>query len=106
MSKTYAIADLHGRLDLLEMAMAQIASHAELPATLVTLGDYVDREWPGQPEGYRAADGRLGPRRLAADLPQRQPRGHHVADLPPKSAGLRLVARQWWRRDADLLRAK
>ena len=25
---------------------------------------------------------------------------------PPKSAGLRLVARQWWRRDADLLRAK
>ena len=43
MSKTYAIADLHGRLDLLEMALAQIANHAELPATLVTLGDYVDR---------------------------------------------------------------
>ena len=39
----YAIADLHGRLDLLEMALAQIANHAELPATLVTLGDYVDR---------------------------------------------------------------
>ena len=34
MSKTYAIADLHGRLDLLEMALTQIASHAELPATL------------------------------------------------------------------------
>ena len=43
MSKTYAIADLHGRLDLLEMALAQIANQAELPATLVTLGDYVDR---------------------------------------------------------------
>ena len=43
MSKTYAIADLHGRFDLLEMALAKIASHAELPATLVTLGDYVDR---------------------------------------------------------------
>ena len=43
MSRTYAIADLHGRLDLLEMALAQIANHAELPATLVTLGDYVDR---------------------------------------------------------------
>ena len=43
MSKTYAMADLHGRLDLLEMALAQIANHAELPATLVTLGDYVDR---------------------------------------------------------------
>jgi serine/threonine protein phosphatase 1 len=43
MSKTYAIADLHGRIDLLEMAVAKIADHAELPATLVTLGDYVDR---------------------------------------------------------------
>jgi hypothetical protein len=104
MSKTYAIADLHGRLDLLEMALAQIASHAELSATLVTLGDYVDRG-----PDCRKVIGRLmgglghGGWRL---MPQRQPRGHHVADLPPKSAGLWLVARQWWRRDADLLRAK
>jgi serine/threonine protein phosphatase 1 len=43
MSKTYAIADLHGRFDLLELALAQIANDAQLPATLVTLGDYVDR---------------------------------------------------------------
>jgi hypothetical protein len=43
MSKTYAIADLHGRFDLLEMALAKIADHAELPATVVTLGDYLDR---------------------------------------------------------------
>jgi serine/threonine protein phosphatase 1 len=43
MSKTYAIADLHGRFDLLEMALARIAEHVEPPATLVTLGDYVDR---------------------------------------------------------------
>jgi serine/threonine protein phosphatase 1 len=43
MSKTYAIPDLHGRFDLLEMALAKIADHAELPATVVTLGDYVDR---------------------------------------------------------------
>src|SRR5205823_15021870 len=43
MSKTYAIADLHGRLDLLEMALAKIADDAEPPTTLVTLGDYVDR---------------------------------------------------------------
>jgi serine/threonine protein phosphatase 1 len=43
MSKTYAIADLHGRFDLLEMALAKIADHAELPATVVALGDYVDR---------------------------------------------------------------
>jgi hypothetical protein len=43
MSKTYAIADLHGRLDLLEMALAKIADDAEPPTTLVTLGDYIDR---------------------------------------------------------------
>jgi serine/threonine protein phosphatase 1 len=29
--------------DLLEMALAKIADHADLPATVVTLGDYVDR---------------------------------------------------------------
>jgi hypothetical protein len=38
MSKTYAIADLHGRFDLLEMAFACIVERAEPPATLVTLG--------------------------------------------------------------------
>ncbi len=43
MSKTYAIADLHGRFDLLEMAFACMVERAEPPATLVTLGDYVDR---------------------------------------------------------------
>jgi serine/threonine protein phosphatase 1 len=43
MSKTYATADLHGRFDLLELALAKIADHAELPATIVALGDYVDR---------------------------------------------------------------
>src|SRR5215469_12740831 len=103
MSKTYAIADLHGRFDLLEMAVAKIANHAELPATGHTWR--LCRSWPRQPEGYRAAYGWLKPGRLAADLPQRQPRGHHVADLPPQSTRLRLVANQWWRRDSDLLRA-
>ena len=43
MSKTYALADLHGRFDLLEMALARITEHAEPRATVVTLGDYVDR---------------------------------------------------------------
>jgi serine/threonine protein phosphatase 1 len=42
-SKTYAIADLHGRFDLLEMALARITERADHTATLVTLGDYVDR---------------------------------------------------------------
>ncbi|MEN5084283.1 metallophosphoesterase [Bosea sp. TWI1241] len=41
---TYAIADLHGRLDLLELAYDAIsADSAGRPATIVHLGDYVDR---------------------------------------------------------------
>lgn len=44
MSLTYAIPDLHGRLDLLELALEKIAEHsAGKISTIVTLGDYVDR---------------------------------------------------------------
>ena len=42
---TYAIADLHGRYDLLSKAVTRIVEHSKLdrPATVITLGDYVDR---------------------------------------------------------------
>jgi len=40
---TYAIADLHGRLDILEAALAAIEADAKRPGTIVFLGDYVDR---------------------------------------------------------------
>lgn len=66
MSKTYAIADLHGRFDLLQMAYDAISQHAKgVPGTIVHLGDYVDRgpqsreivEWlmddPALPPGWR-----------------------------------------------------
>ena len=44
MSLTYAIPDIHGRIDLLESAIAKILEHsAGERATIVTLGDYVDR---------------------------------------------------------------
>jgi serine/threonine protein phosphatase 1 len=44
MSLTYAIPDLHGRLDLLQSAITKIAEHsAGEQSTVVTLGDYVDR---------------------------------------------------------------
>ncbi len=44
MSRTYAIPDIHGRLDLLEMAIDTIARHAVgHSGTIVTLGDYIDR---------------------------------------------------------------
>ena len=40
----YAVGDIHGRLDLLSQALARIDAHAKgRPATLVFLGDYVDR---------------------------------------------------------------
>lgn len=41
MSKTYVIPDLHGRHDLLKLAMIRIAGDPEA-GTIVTLGDYVD----------------------------------------------------------------
>ncbi|WP_063993600.1 metallophosphoesterase family protein [Bradyrhizobium sp.] len=44
MSLTYAIPDLHGRLDLLERALSRILEHAgHQTARVITLGDYVDR---------------------------------------------------------------
>ena len=44
MSLTYAIPDIHGRVDLLESAINKIVEHsAGDRATVVTLGDYVDR---------------------------------------------------------------
>src|SRR6267154_6731291 len=44
MSRTYAIADLHGRFDLLTAAFDAIVKHAaERSFKIITLGDYVDR---------------------------------------------------------------
>ncbi len=42
--RVYAIGDIHGRADLLDAMLALIADDAgDVPATLVFLGDYVDR---------------------------------------------------------------
>jgi hypothetical protein len=46
MTKTYVIADLHGRYDLLELGMRTIVhdtSFFHSGDSIVTLGDYVDR---------------------------------------------------------------
>ena len=44
MALTYAIPDVHGRLDLLDAAIDLIVEHARgNRATIVTLGDYIDR---------------------------------------------------------------
>jgi serine/threonine protein phosphatase 1 len=44
MSRTYAIADLHGRFDLLKAAIDTVCNHARgVEAKIISLGDYVDR---------------------------------------------------------------
>ncbi|RYD51553.1 MAG: serine/threonine protein phosphatase, partial [Verrucomicrobiaceae bacterium] len=41
---TIAIADIHGRRDLLEIMLQKIAEYVgDRPHTIITLGDYVDR---------------------------------------------------------------
>lgn len=40
---TFAVADLHGRADLLDEALRRIASRAGGPTTIVFLGDYVGK---------------------------------------------------------------
>ena len=41
---TFAIGDIHGRLDLLNRAIDMIADHADgLPHRVICLGDYIDR---------------------------------------------------------------
>jgi serine/threonine protein phosphatase 1 len=40
MARTYVIADIHGRLDLLEAALARIENHA--PGKVVFTGDFID----------------------------------------------------------------
>jgi serine/threonine protein phosphatase 1 len=41
---TYAVGDVHGRLDLVERAFARIAAHAGArPHRAIMLGDYIDR---------------------------------------------------------------
>lgn len=57
--KTFAIADLHGRFDLLEAGLAAIEAAAEA-GTVVFTGDYVDRG----PESSRIVDRLMaGPQR-------------------------------------------
>ncbi|HUO13205.1 MAG TPA: metallophosphoesterase family protein [Caulobacteraceae bacterium] len=59
---TYAVGDVHGRLDLLELAFRSIATHAGArPHRVVMLGDYVDRgpDSAGVIEFLMRGEGRL-----------------------------------------------
>ena len=56
MPLTYAIADLHGRYDLLSKAVTKIVEHSksDRPATIITLGDYVSRFVASQSRAKRS----------------------------------------------------
>lgn len=84
---TYAIADLHGRYDLLSEAVTKIVEHSksDRPATVITLGDYVDRGPKSRQVIERLMD--WGVARLEPGLPQGQPRRHHVAVQPSAYQG-------------------
>ena len=44
MSNTFVIPDIHGRLDLLNDGLAEIAARSKgETGTIVTIGDYVDK---------------------------------------------------------------
>ena len=62
MPYTYVIPDLHGRRDLLDLALAGIDVHAAgAAATLVVLGDYVDKGPESRGVIARLREGMPGP---------------------------------------------
>jgi serine/threonine protein phosphatase 1 len=89
-NRTYAIADLHGRDDLLAAAFAAITAHAgESPATIVTLGDYVDRGPQSRQVIERLMRGAPRPGDLLICL-----KGNHEAMMAETLAGPRDPS--WW----------
>jgi len=84
---TYAIADLHGRYDLLSEAVTKIVEHSksDRPATIITLGDYVDRGPKSRQVIERLMD--WGSPDLKLVCLKGQSRRHHVAVLPSANQG-------------------
>ncbi|MFT4078513.1 metallophosphoesterase family protein [Rhodomicrobium sp.] len=77
--RVYAVGDIHGRLDLLEIMLdlvdADQRERGMLPALIVFLGDYVDRG----PSSKEVVDAMLGD--LGADLSPVFVKGNHEALL-------------------------
>jgi serine/threonine protein phosphatase 1 len=89
MSVTYAIADLHGRRDLLDSALDRIADHAAgVAATIVLLGDYVDRG----PQSRQVIERLMGFRSEQFHLVPLK--GNH--EVMMWQACNKLVERDWW----------
>jgi serine/threonine protein phosphatase 1 len=89
MSRTYAVPDLHGRYDLLSVAIEKISQHSRgAIAKIVTLGDYVDRG----PESRRVME-RLVNLSLEA-LPLVALKGNHEAMMWDCCKNLSEI--EWW----------
>jgi serine/threonine protein phosphatase 1 len=89
MTVTYAIPDLHGRRDLLDSALDRIVDHAAgEPATIVLLGDYIDRG----PDSRRVIERLIG---FSSEKLRLIPlKGNH--EVMMLQACNRLVELNWW----------
>jgi serine/threonine protein phosphatase 1 len=89
MSNTYVIPDLHGRRDLLDSALVRIADHAAgQRATIVLLGDYIDRGPGSRQVIERLIDFRSATLRLVAL------KGNHEAMM--LEACNKRIELDWW----------
>jgi len=89
MALTYAIPDLHGRLDLLEGALDLITRHSRgQRSKIVTLGDYVDRG----PESRQVIERLMGLKSSTLDLLCLK--GNHEAMMWTTSRNLAELS--WW----------
>ena len=94
---TYAVADLHGRADLIAHAYRAIAAHAAAAAaTLVHLGDYVDRG----PDSRGVVAFLRDPATLPAGWRRVVLKGNHEEMMVEASAGRRW-ANEWGANGGD-----
>ncbi len=91
MGLTYAIADLHGRMDLLLKSYEQIAAHPNgTQGTIIHLGDYVDRG----PDSRQIIEFLMSPETLPPDWKRIVLKGNHedmMAETLRKS-----LRPDWW----------
>jgi serine/threonine protein phosphatase 1 len=90
--KTYAIADLHGRFDLLVKAYDAISAHSDgQPITIVHLGDYIDRG----PQSRQVIEWLMDAAALPPWVRRICLRGNHE-DIMLECSDKPGLAAQWW----------
>lgn len=90
MTRTYAIADLHGRFDLLQAAYAKLVESNHSGGTIVHLGDYVDRG----PQSRAILDFLMDPATVPPGWARICLKGNHEAMMAQVCASGALI--DWW----------